>query len=270
MKERIYSNMSIDATVMKKFQSLSEIHVPFSAATNMPFVTCDEETYNDQVWIFTTLEDANKFVKKYAEEKIILRDIIVKKEVFGDFFMDLHSMGINELVFCDNNVSHKLEFSKFVKLPDYSKIPKNKQPLLNPELQLSTVYFFQEIKRPGVEPNKEKLEPLAEEMYANLAKSRFLLPVMKKETEDKKEVLLFPYLTDKNGNKFQPVFSDHPQYMKHIRKNKPEGNSRILLVGIEELQKYLLPHVQGYMLNPDGYCHVLSKQLLKTVIERFR
>ena len=262
--------MSIDATIMKTFQGLPEIHVPFSAATNMPFVTCDQETYNDQIWMFTTNEAVNDFAKKYSEEKIILRDIIVKKEVFGDFFMDLHSMGINEIVFCEKNNIHKLEFSKFVKIPDFSIMPKNQQPLLNPELQLSTIYFFQEIKRPGVEPDKEKLEPLAEEMYANLAKSHFLLPAMRKETEDKKEALLFPYLTDKNGNKFQPVFSDHPQYMKHIRKNKPEGNSRVLLVGIEELQKYLLPHVQGYLLNPDGYCHVLSKQLLKTISERFK
>lgn len=261
--------MSIDATLMKKFQNLQELHVPFAAATNMPFVTCDEETFNDQIWIFSSLETATEFCKKYAEQKIVLRDIIVKKEFLGDFFMDLHSMGINELVFCDGADSHKIEFSKFVKIPDFSKLPKNQQPLLNPELQLSTIYFFQEVKRPGVAPDKEKLEPLAEEMYVNLAKAKFLLPVVRKETEDKKEALIFPILTDKNGNKFQPVFSDHQQYAKHLRKNKPKEEVRTLLAGIQELQKYLLPQVQGYLLNPDGYCHALTPQLLKTISEQF-
>lgn len=259
--------MPIDMNIIKRFQSLSEIHVPFSAATNMPFVTCDEETFNDQIWAFTNSEALLEFSKKYIEQKILLRNIIIKKELFGDFFMDLHSIGINEIVFCEDQTEHKLDFSKIVKIPDFSKLQKNQQPLFNPELQLSTLYFFQEIKRPGVEPDKEKLEPLAEEMYANLAKSRFLLPVMPKKNEDGKEVFSFPYLTDKNGKKFQPVFSDHPQYTKHIRKNKLENNPRLLLVSIEELQKYLLPHVDGYMLNPDGYCHVLTKQLLEIIIK---
>lgn len=262
--------MSIDPFVIKKIQNLEEIHVPYSIATNMPFVTCDEETFNDQIWMFTTLESVNEFAKKYAEQKIVFKDVIIKKEAFGAFYMDLHSMGINEIIFCDENAQYKLEFSKLVKIPDLSKMAENQRPLINQELQLSTIYFLQEIRRSGIEQDKEKLEPLAEEMYANLAKSRFLLPVMSKETEDQKETLLFPYLTDKKGNKFQPIFSDHTQYMKHIRKNKPEKNSRVLLVGIEELQKYLLSHVQGYMLNPDGYCHVLTMQQLKFISERFK
>ena len=74
-----------------------------------------------------------------------------------------------------NGTFHKIEFSKFVKIPDFSKVPDNQRPLFNPELQLSSIYFFQEVKRPGVTPDKEKLEPLAEEMYANLAKAKFLL-----------------------------------------------------------------------------------------------
>lgn len=261
--------MSIDATVMKKFQSLQELHVPFAAATNMPFVTCDEETYNDQIWIFPNLNSTTEFIKKYAEDKVILRDIIVKKEFLSDFFMDLHSIGINELIFCDNDTLHKIDFSSFVKVPDFSKMPSNQRPLFNPELQLSSIYFFQEIKRPGITPDKEKLDPLAEEMYANLAKAKFLLPVVKKETEDKKEALVFPLLNDKNGHQFQPVFSDHQQYAKHLRKNKPTEKILTMLVGIQELQKYLLPQVQGYLLNPDGYCHVLTSQLLKIISEKF-
>lgn len=262
--------MSIDATVMKCFHNLPQIHVLFSAATHMPFVTCDEETYNDQIWVFPNSDTLKKYALKYTELKMPVGDMIIKKEFFGDFFMDLHSIGVNEIIFCENGQEHKLMFSEFVKIPDFSKLPKNQQPLMNPELQLSTLYFFQEIKRPGVEPAKEKLEPLAEEMYANLAKARFLLPVVPQKNEEGKEAFLFPYLTDKNEKKFQPVFSDHPQYKKHLQKNKMETPPRLLLVGIEELKKYLLPHVDGYMLNPDGNCHVLTGQLLDMIIKQFK
>ena len=56
--------MPIDATVMKTFQNLSQIHVLFSAATNMPFVTCDEETYHDQIWVFSDSDTLKKYAKK--------------------------------------------------------------------------------------------------------------------------------------------------------------------------------------------------------------
>lgn len=262
--------MSIEPLIIKKFQALKELHVPFSIATNMPFVTCDEETFNDQSWIFTSLDDVKEFAKKYAEQKMVFRDVVVKKENFKDLFVDFHSMGVNEVVFCEGKEQYQLDLSDFIRFQDNIAVPPNQRPLLNQELQLSTIYFLQEVRKAGVELNKEKLEPLAEEMYANLAKSNFLLPVMVEKTEENKEKLLFPIITDKKGNQFQPVFSDHTQYQKYVRKNKPEKNARVLLVDINGLQKYLLNQTQGYMINPEGYCHVLNQQQLKFIIERFR
>lgn len=262
--------MSIDSHVIKKFQNLKELHIPFSLATNMPFVTCDEDTFNDQSWLFTSLDSLKEFAKKYAEQKMVFRDVVVKKENFKDLFVDFYSMGVNEVVFCEEKNQYKLELSDIIKFQDVSALPPNQRPLVNQELQLSTIYFLQEVRKPGSEPDKTKLEPLAEEMYANLAKSHFLLPVMAVETEEKKEKLLFPIITDKKGNKFQPIFSDHNQYKKYARKSKPEKNIRILLVDINGLQKYLSDQTQGYMLNPDGYCHVLNLQQLKFISERFK
>ena len=38
--------MAIDyAFVLKKLRSLKEVHIPYAVATNMPFVTCDEESF---------------------------------------------------------------------------------------------------------------------------------------------------------------------------------------------------------------------------------
>ena len=263
--------MSINSPAIKKFQSLEEIHVPFCTGTNMPFVTCDDETYNDQIWTFTSLDAVKEFAQTYAQQKLAFRDVLVKKAQFGAFFMDLYSMGINEIVFCDEQGTHKLDFSQIVKFPDFSKMPEKQRPLMNQELQLSTIYFLQEARKSGVEPDKAKLEPLAEEMYANLANSRFLHQVMTDDTQEHtKGKLLFPLLTDKKGNQFQPIFSDHNQYMKHRQKNKPAENTRTLLVGIEELKKYLMKQAKGYLINPDGYCHVLTMQQLEYLIKHFQ
>ncbi len=262
--------MSIDYRfAVKKLQSLEELHVVYAAATNMPFVTCDEETFNDQIWIFSTAEGVQGFAQKYEEQRIVLRDVRVPKISLGAFYMDLHSMGINEVVFCDGIAKYPLEFTKLVQLPDFSRMPEQKRPLMNSSLQLSTIYFLQMLRRPGIEPDKEKLEPLAEEMYANIVKAKFLMPVQMNETSQEPGKVNVPYITDAKGNKFQPIFSDHAQYTKHVKRNKTVENTKVLVVGIEGLQKYLLSSVQGYMINPDGYCHCLTMDQIKFINERF-
>lgn len=254
-----------------KTQILEQLYVPYSVATNMPFVTCDEETFMDQVWMYTYPEGVQEFAKKYEDKKIPFKGAIIKREHSAEFFLELHSMGVNEIVLCNGKTENKLELEKMGVFPDYSKLPEGQRPIFNPELQLSTIYFFQEVRREGVDPEaeKEKLEELAEEMYASIANSRFLMPVLMEEEEGKKK-MRFPFLTHKNGQKFQPIFSDAVQYDKYVKKQKPDEATRVIMIDLEGLKKYLLSHVEGYMLNVEGYCHVLTKQQLEYISQRFK
>ena len=48
--------MTVDQVfIIKKLQNLDEMLVAYSAVTRMPFAICDDESFNDQVWIFTCL-----------------------------------------------------------------------------------------------------------------------------------------------------------------------------------------------------------------------
>ena len=38
---------------IKELQTREEIFVAYSQATKLPYVKCDEETFNDQAWIFS-------------------------------------------------------------------------------------------------------------------------------------------------------------------------------------------------------------------------
>ena len=49
-----YNIMAIDHSFMiRKIQTLPEMFVIFSQLTKQPYVTCDEETFDDQIHIFT-------------------------------------------------------------------------------------------------------------------------------------------------------------------------------------------------------------------------
>ena len=49
---------------IKILQSSEELFVIYSQATKMPYVTCDEETFNDQVRIYTDQEATKKYGKR--------------------------------------------------------------------------------------------------------------------------------------------------------------------------------------------------------------
>lgn len=170
--------MTVDQVfIIKKLQNLDEMLVAYSAVTRMPFAICDDESFNDQVWIFTDQDKLKTFAEKYKEEKKLILPVKVQKKDASMFYMNLFAMGINEVVFCDGDQENKIELTKIVRMPDVDALPENRKPILNPQLQLSAAYFLQELRKPGVEPDREALKDLEEEMSANLARSTYLMPV---------------------------------------------------------------------------------------------
>ncbi|NCB91150.1 MAG: SseB family protein [Clostridia bacterium] len=256
--------------IIRRLQGLDEMFVAFSAVTRMPYATCDEETFNDQVWIFTDQEKVQEFAKSHTEKKILIMGVKVKKEEAPMFYMNLFSMGINEIVFQDGEAQHKLELTSVVKMPDYEKLEEKQRPILNPQLQLSAIYFLQQLRRPGVEPDKAALKELEEEMSVNLVKSKYLLPVDIQEGKDGEstpENIRLIYVQNKEGERFQPIFSDTGELMKHYR-NK-EQKHRLLQPTFEQLPKYMIKDVQGYVLNPEGINLILKKEQIEILLKYY-
>ena len=62
--------MAVDKTfLMRNIQKKEDMIVAFCMFTNMPFVVCDPETFNDQIWIFDTEEQLQAFAKKILGKK---------------------------------------------------------------------------------------------------------------------------------------------------------------------------------------------------------
>ena len=139
--------MTVDQVfIIKKLQNLDEMLVAYSAVTRMPFAICDDESFNDQVWIFTDQDKLKTFAEKYKEEKKLILPVKVQKKDASMFYMNLFAMGINEVVFCDGDQENKIELTKIVRMPDVDALPENRKPILNPQLQLSAAYFLQELR----------------------------------------------------------------------------------------------------------------------------
>lgn len=97
--------MAIDNSfIIKKLQGLPEMFVIFSQSTKHPYVTCNEESFDDQIHIFSDAEAAHAYVvAKNEQEKIPVVSVRVAAEQFLHFYGTLYALGVNGVVLHDND-----------------------------------------------------------------------------------------------------------------------------------------------------------------------
>ncbi len=260
----------VDNTFMiKKLQSMKEVHVIFSRYTNMPYVECDPETYDDQIHILSTEEEVQEFAKEYTEKKILLMAKKLPKVQLLPVLGGMFSLGVNAVFFHNNGTSARIQLEELVKKPDMEKIKDNPVPLMNPTLTLSALYFLQELHRP-VEHDKQQLKELEDEMIVNLVRSKYILgmttadPKEKFDPKDPKQPKRVSYVKNKDDQMFLPVFSDLGEFQKFYKEKARDTGMAI--VTFDKLPKSIVKDAIGMVLNPAGFhLHIGTEQLEKIV-----
>ena len=220
---------------VKEIQARENVYVAYSQVTKLPYVTCAEETYNDQVWFFAEEETLKEFGKKKLEDKILLMGMKYEKKDFPRLYGLLYAVGVNSLVWNNGTEEIEVELEKIVRRPDLSKMEPEKRPLINSTLQLSGIYFMQELRRPVAKEERKNIRELEEELIANLKKAEFLV-AMERNEEDPSKVNI-PYLKNKEGKILQPVFSDVLEYEKFAKGKK----LRIAKLPFAKLSDVMIP-----------------------------
>ena len=197
---------------VKELQARETVFVAYSQVTKLPYVTCGEESYNDQVWLFAEEETLKEFGKKKLEDKVLLMGMRYEKKDFPRMYGLLFSIDANTVIWNNGTDEIEIDLEKIVRRPDLSKMEPAKRPVLNPALQLSGIYFMQELRRPVEKEEHKNLRALEEELIANIKKSQFLVAMERNEEEPKK--INIPYLKNKDGQILQPVFSDIMEFEK--------------------------------------------------------
>ena len=255
--------MAVDNSfIMRKIRERDSVIVAFSAATNMPFVTCDEETFNDQIWVFEDDAQFKNFADAQLQKKIRVVGAKIEQKAFLPFYSSLFLLGINEIVFVLGGTTMHVDLEKIVQKPDYSKMKP--VPVVNPSLQLTGMYFGQEAGR--AVPNDQKdLKDLQEELAADMARATFIMPVQpgpgNEPLQEKIKNNNFRMIMVKNseGDMYQTIFTDLNECRKFAR-NKQLATVVVPFLGLE---KFLDKNAKGYMLNPAGFHLVMNRELLK-------
>lgn len=263
--------MTIDNTFMiKKLEKLDTLFVAFSQATRMPYVECDQETFDDQVHVFGAEEGLQAFIKGYAEKKVFLVGVKILQSQAKGFYHTLFAMGVNALMLHEGETEGRIQLSDLIQIPDVEKMKNEKIPVINPALQLTAIYFIQELRRP-VKHDMQALHDMEEEMIVNFVKSRFIMGLEMdppaQEAKDQAPQMKIPYVKDKDGNIFQPIFSDFTEFQKHYKQKA--RTMRMAPVSIAQLPGYLVKESKGFVINPAGFNLQLSKEQIDVIIKSF-
>ncbi len=254
---------------LMRIQKLEATYVIFCQGTKLPFITCDEETFNDQVWVFVSEEQSKAFGQKRLEEN---QDVLMVARLTNNqllkFYSSLYLLGINEVVFVEEEKTTKIPLERLVKEPEYTKLPKGKRPLTNPQMQLTGLYFMQELHRRKPNKEKPKLRELEEEMAVNMVRSKFLmaLEVKGEKREPDGSNVMIPCVKNPEGKMFQPIFTDPDEFNKFNKEKRFQAN----IVDFVNIERVLGKNVEGIVLNPQSTNIVILKSKIPTLIQRFQ
>ena len=200
----------------------ADIFALISLCTREPYVVCDEETFDDEVFLFLDEEEAKKEAAKLAEEKVPVTVAKINGKDMLVFFTGLYTLGVNALVVTDKGEKASMQISDIVKRKSPEDMPQG-------------------MRRPAASADKERMAELNEELTADFKKGTFIFALQKEEKG-------IPLVKLKDGQLYQPAFTDILEFQKFNRENK----MRPVVVEAAKVPTVLANEAQGIILNVMG------------------
>ena len=161
------------------------------------------------------------------------------------FFTSLYAMGVNALIVEMNGEKASMQVGDIVKRKSPDDMPQGTVWVENPSLHLTAFYLAQEMRRPAAEAEAEaranRIKELNEELTADFRKGSYIFAILKEEKG-------FRLVMMKDGQLFQPAFTDILEFQKFNRDNK----LRPVVVEAEKVPTVLAAEAGGIILNVLG------------------
>ena len=256
---------------------VENLYAIFCNYTHMPYVECEEESYSDMAFLFTDEEQAKSFAQTYKEGNQSLVAVRVDQNSLKHFLASLIADGFDMVSVLDKKIGEvrHLPIDKLVTRTLREGVQK---PVENPALQLSMMYFLQEIHTAKTDEEKEEARSKEEEMMANIARAIYLVPFFEMEEENlsdnnldlDREVgsrnVALMHLKNEAGETFIPLFTDLDEFLK-IRPK--EGTSNFLPMSFQKIRDIKRDESISFIINPGSVNLQLNQHNLDAVDYRF-
>lgn len=230
--------------ILVQLRQRENVYVMYSKCTRMPFVLCDPETYDDEVFIFFQEADGAQEANQLNASGNPVQMVKIEKKSFLPFYSGLYPMGVNCLVVnkgTDSEIAIQLE--DLVRRQENQKLPEGTVRIENREFHLTALYFMQELRRKPHNELTEMLKELQEELLTHYSEGTFILAVR----EDKGIAIM----KQKDGKTLLPIFTDVQEFQKFqaMNQNTKFGTA---MVKPEKILGFLPKDASGVLVNPIG------------------
>ncbi len=260
-------NETQKAEFLKSLPTLEEAYILYSHLTHVPYTVYNEESGEDEAFFFTNLETAKAKAIELAEAHI-QPTIAIKMDqkemimIVSSFFV----YGITAMHWTTDEGEAVYKIREVIKRPDFSNLPEPQRPLENPSLQISMIYYMQELRRKDPQTDLKHLQELDEEMSANIKRAKYLLPIVDKSEGDQKNIQQILFRMNETTS-MVPLFSDGMEYQR-FKAGKEEVKA--IVVTFEQLATMEIPKgTNGYIVNPGGVGVTLTKEYITKINEMF-
>ena len=260
-------NETQQAEFLKSLPTLEEAYILFSHLTHAPYMVYNEESGEDEAFLFTDLEAAKAKAVALAEAHI--QPTIAIKVNQKELIMTVSSFfvyGITAMRWTTADGEAVYKVREVIKRPDFSQLPEQQRPLENPALQSSMIYYMQELRRKDPNTDVQTLQDLDEEMSANIKRAKYLLPIVDKSEGDQKNIQQVLFRINETTS-LVPLFSDGFEYQR-FKSGKEEVKA--IVVTFEQLATMDIPQgTNGYIINPGSVGVTLSKDYIAKINAMF-
>lgn len=245
--------MAEKKNVLTLLRTSKQLFLILSRCSHMPYVVCDPHTYDDQVLLFAREEDARKESERLQEEGELVQTVKLTNEMLLSFYTSLFPMGVNCLSYNPGmEDGMQIQLNELVTRPAQEQLPEGRVRIENPELHLTALYFVQAFRKNDNMEMTEELKELNDEMMAHFKKGHYIVALQDGQG--------LPVLRQKNGQIYQPVFTDFQEFQKFNKEKK----FRTCVVDADKIPNILAPETTGVSVNPLGVNILLSIQRNKS------
>lgn len=234
--------MSVDKiSILKKLRAAEAIYVLMSDCTRMPFVVCDPETYDDQILVFFSEDEAMKGGQEYLKEGDPLKIFNIENKYMLPFYSSLFPAGVNCMWIGKGTEEEiKIQLTDLVRRPEPEP---GEEPIENPGLQITAMYFMQKVRKQKELKITEDLEDLQEELMVHYQNGTFITAI----SEEKK----MPVLNKDDGQVLLPLFTDIQEFLK-FQNNDREKQYTMGTVEGTKIPDAMGEGMTGVVVNPFG------------------
>lgn len=230
--------------LLVKLRKSEVVYTLMSLYTRMPYVVCDEETYDDEIYLYFTEQEARQAAESMIKEKNRVRIVQVENKDFLRFYSSLFSIGVNGIVVGKGTSDcAAVQLENLINRPDDSELPKGSVRVENPAFHLTALYLMQEMRKQEKPQMTEELKALNEEMAVHFREAKFIVAI----NEEKGVVIL----KQKDGKVFQPVFTDVQEFQKFQSANR-DTKFKTAVIETMKLPEVLPKEAEGISINPLG------------------